>query len=174
MQIFVINLKHRKLMSGSIHPSGIMGGLEERVGSLVESGRDDLAAELLRASFHSRGIDEVEFVSSDSVRVVSGPFSGIHDIEIDSVGDVSIDPESRYQYSGAEIKTEFTVRSLTDSEYEAIRDAVQPECDTETAEASASPDGKPPSPPVLPDGGNSEFSSPGLRARLLNVFSNDK
>lgn len=147
-----------------------MSGLEERVGTLLESGRGNLATDLLRASFHSRGIDEVEFVSEDSIRVISGPFSGIHDIEIDRAGDVSIDPESRYQYSGAEIETDFRVRSLTDSEHQAIRNAMQPECETETPEASASPSGEPTSPPVLPDGGHSESSPAGLWERLLNVF----
>lgn len=148
-----------------------MNRLEERVETLLEEGRDDLAADLLRAASHSRGIDEVNFVSKDRVRVTSGPFSGIHDVEIEDAGDVSIDPKSHYQYSGAEIKTDFRVRSLTDSEQQAIRNAIQPECETETPEDSASPSSEPTTPPMLTDGGQTESSPTGLRERLLNVFN---
>ena len=147
-----------------------MSGLEERVGTLLEEGRDDLAADLLRAACHSHGIDEVNFVPEDRVRVTSGPFSGIHNVEVDDAGDVSIDPGSRYQYSGAEIKTDFSVRSLTDAEHQAIRNAIQPECETETSEASTSPSAEVTSPTVLADGGHSESSPAGLRERLLNVL----
>lgn len=147
-----------------------MNRLEERVGTLLEEGRDDLAADLLRAASHSRGIDEVNFVSEDRVRVTSGPFSGIHDVEIEDAGDISIDPESHYQYSGAEIKTNFSVRSLTDLEHQAIQNAIQPECETETPEATASPSAEPNSPPVIADGGQAESSHVGLRERLLDVF----
>lgn len=149
-----------------------MSGLEERVGTLLESGRDDLASDLLRASFHTRGIDEVEFVSEDRVRVVSGPFSGDHDVEIDSIGDVSVDSECRYQYRGEEIRTEFRVRSLTDSELQTIRNAIRSDCETETAEDSSSPIAEPNSRPVRADGGLSESSPAGLRERLLNVVYN--
>ena len=147
-----------------------MSGLEERVGTLLEEGRDGLAADLLRAASHSRGIDEVDFVSEDRVRVTSGPFSGIHDVEFEDVGDVSIDPESQYQYIGAEVKTEFRVRSLTDSEQQAIRNAIQPECETETPEDSSSPSSEPTTPPMLADGGQTESSPARLRERLLNFF----
>lgn len=147
-----------------------MSGLEERVGTLLEEGRDGLAADLLRAASHSRGIDEVDFVSEDRVRVTSGPFSGIHDVEIDDAGNVSIDPKSRYQFSGAEIKTEFSVRSLTDSEQQAIRNAIQPECETESSEDSSSPSSEPTTPPMLADGGQTESSPARLKERLLNFF----
>ena len=146
-----------------------MSGLEERVGTLLESGRSDLASDLLRGSFHSRSIDEVEFVAEDRVQVITGPFRGEHEVDIDSSGDVSVESESRYQYEGDDVEAEFTVRSLTESERQTIRDAIQPERETEEAEDTSPPTAEPNSRTVLADGGPSERSPAGLRQRLSNV-----
>lgn len=148
-----------------------MSGLEERVGTLLESGRGDLASDLLRASFHSRSIDEVEFVSEGRVRVVSGPFCGEHDVDVDDTANVSVGSESRYQYRGEDIETGFRVRSLTDSERQTIRNAMYPDCETEKTEDTSAPTAETNSRTVLADGGPSEPSPAGLQESLLNVVN---
>lgn len=149
-----------------------MNGLEERVGTLVEAGRDDLAADLLHAAYHSREIDDVEFVTDDRVRVVAEPFRGEHDIEVDSDGSISVQADSHYRFVGDDIETEFRVRSLTDTELRTIRSSVRANRDTTDQEEDsptatvASEDRT-----VLADGGRSDPSSSGVRKKTLTVLN---
>lgn len=149
-----------------------MNELEERVGTLVEAGRDDLAADLLRAAYHSREIDNVEFVTDDRIRVVTEPFRGEHDIEVDSDGSISVQTDSHYQFVGDDIETEFRVRSLTDTELRTIRSSIRANRDTTDQEedsptATTATDDR----TVLADGGRSESSSSGVRERLSKVLN---
>lgn len=153
-----------------------MNGLEERVETLRQAGRDDLASDLLRASYHSRTIDDVRFVADDRVEVVSGPFRGEHDVTVDAEGAVHIDSESQYRFEGEKIEADFPVRSLTDAEHEAIREVVRP--DGDDAEDASDEEADDPSVTaesddrrVLADGGHSESSSTGVREKVANVLA---
>ena len=147
-----------------------MHRLEERVGTLIESGRGDLATDLLRAAYHSRGIDDVEFVTDDRVRVVAEPFHGEHDVEIDGDGSVRVQPESQYQFVGDDIETEFEVRSLTDTELRTIRSAVRANESVERERDGSTAAAATEDPTVIADGGRDETSISGVRERLLKVL----
>lgn len=150
-----------------------MNRLEERVGALIDSGRGDLATDLLRASFHSRGIDDVEFVTDDRVKVVTGPFHGEHEIEVESDGPISIEAPVRYRFVGENIETAFKVWSLTDAEHQTIRSALRADNDPRDQEegnstATAAADDS----IVFGDGGHPEQPSSGARNKLLKVLTN--
>lgn len=149
-----------------------MNGLEERVETLVEAGREDLAADLLRAAYHSRGIDDVEFLTDDRVRVEAEPFRGDHDIAVDSDGSISVQADSHYRFVGDDVETEFRVRSLTDTELRTIRSTVRAHRDaTDQEEDSPTATTATDDRTVLADGGRSDPSSSGVRERLSKVLN---